>query len=175
MTKWIAALSAAALMISACTEVGSPPVNPPVAEAAVTISMDDLRLLIGDDWEGALTYLNYGSDKRSTIPVKMIVMSPDGDRLPFAIKYPGEEDKNVDGGLELSGDGSQFDNARIIERRDTPEGFTFTTQTRGQDDNRPADIRIVYEVSERLFKMRKLVKFDDAEDYIERNEYILKR
>ena len=175
MAKWTAALGAGMLMISACSEAGSPPVTPPVAESIITISMDDLRPLIGDDWEGALTYLNYGSDKRSTIPVKMIVMPPEGDRLPFAIKYPGEEDKNVDGGLSLTSDGTEFEGARIIDRRDTPDGTIFTTQVRGQDDNRPADIRMVYDISERLFKMRKLVKFDDAPDYIERNEYILKR
>ncbi|RZV41865.1 MAG: hypothetical protein EX271_07095, partial [Acidimicrobiales bacterium] len=35
------------------------------------VSIDDFKVLKGNDWQGRLTYLNYGSDERSTIPVNL--------------------------------------------------------------------------------------------------------
>ena len=174
---------ALSLFIGACSDPA--PVNggqtqadsPNVIEAPLTIiSAGDFAPLIGDDWEGALTYLNYGSDKRSTIPVRLAVQSFSGNLVPYAIQYPGEEGANADGKFEISSDGSQLDGQAVISRRALPDGSVeIITQSRGQDDNQSADIQTIYTISSRLFKMRKMVRFDGAEVWIERNEYILKR
>lgn len=151
--------------------------SPNVIEAPlVTVSANDFMPLIGDDWEGALTYLNYGSDKRSTIPVRLTVLPFAGNLVPYAIQYPGEEDANVDDSFTISNDGSKVDGQSVISRQASPDGTVeIITQVRGQDDNRSADIKTIYSISDRLFKMRKMVRFDGQDDWIERNEFILKR
>ena len=163
--------------IGGCSEVAPIDQNPAVIDApAIIISAEDFAPLIGDDWEGALTYLNYGSDKRSTIPVKMIIAAANGGSISYAIQYPGEEDANIDGVIEISENGSTINGHPVTSRRSLPDGgVEIVTEAQDRDDNRPADIQTIYTITETLFKMRKAIRFEREADWIERNEYILKR
>ena len=151
--------------------------SPGAVEAQiVSIFANDFTPLVGDDWEGALTYLNYGSDKRSTIPVRLTVQPFAGNIVPYAVQYPGEEDANAEDAFTISNDGSQINGHPVISRRALPdESLEIITQARGQDNNKSADIQTIYTISNRLFKLRKMVRFDSEENWIERNEFILKR
>ncbi|WP_298307872.1 hypothetical protein [uncultured Erythrobacter sp.] len=53
-------------------------------------------------------------------------------------------------------------------------GLVLVIQGKGSDDNRPADIRVTYEIGEAAFVTRKDVRFDGGE-FLNRNEYHLIR
>ena len=122
----------------------------------MAVTMDEFRRLEGDNWEGSLSYLNYDSDKRSTIP--------------------GEDQHNAKERLKLSSDGTRINGYLITNREQTTGGtLILTTEGRGQDDNRSAEVQVIYKVAEDRFSIRKNVRFKSSEAYINRNEYSLRR
>ena len=91
-----------------------------------SISMADLARVAGDGWTGSLTYLNYGSDERSSIPVNLQVATPRGRTMAYAIQYPGEEAYNSKEKLELSRNGSELNGDTITDRVETADGVFVT-------------------------------------------------
>ena len=159
-------------VLGACAGIGAD--NPPRPDSGNTekVTMDDLNRLQGDNWQGTLSYLNYGSDKRSTIPVKATIKVLDKNGLLYAIQYPGEEQYNVKERLKLSSDGTRIDGYSITNREQAADGtLVLTTEGKGRDDNRPAQIQIIYSVAADRFSIRKNVRFTNEEAYLNRNEY----
>ncbi|MGB5487743.1 MAG: hypothetical protein WBN06_10170 [Lysobacterales bacterium] len=142
----------------------------------MTVTMDEFRGLEGDNWEGSLSYLNYNSDKRSTIPVKLAVKVLNEKALQYAIQYPGEDQHNAKERLKLSSDGTRINGYIITNREQTTDGtLILTTEGKGQDDNRSAEIQVIYAVAADRFSIRKNVRFKKSGAYINRNEYSLRR
>jgi len=141
----------------------------------LTTTIGDFASLEGEDWSGELEYLNYGSDKRSTIPVRMVVRKADGRAMPYGFIYPGEEHKNARERLRVSRDGARLNGQTIVQRYiDRNGSLVVVTEGKGRDDRRPADIRLTYVISDTSFINRKDVRFEGGE-YITRNEYRLFR
>jgi len=156
---------------AACTadpETGAPE---PAADCDCTATVEDFRVLDGGEWSGELDYLNYGSDQRSSIPVGLRVDSIDSGSVTYSIRYPGEEQYNATEQLTISNDGTSIDGRTIVDRQQEAGGLTLTTEGKGEDDNRPADIQIVYFVSPGEFRIRKNVRFDGEAAFFNRNEY----
>lgn len=146
------------------------------AANGMTVTMDEFRGLEGDNWEGSLSYLNYNSDKRSTIPVKLAVKVLNEKALQYAIQYPGEDQHNAKERLKLSSDGTRINGYIITNREQTTDGtLILTTEGKGQDDNRSAEIQVIYAVAADRFSIRKNVRFKKSGAYINRNEYSLRR
>ena len=146
----------------------------PVAEAELA-NADDFAVLAGDDWTGVLDYLNYGTDDRSTIPVRMIAREPQGRSMRYGFAYPGEEDKNANDRIRVSRDGRQINGYTIVQRfTDQTRGLVFVTEGSGRDDNQPADIRLTYEIAADRVVISKDVRFANGE-WINRNSYRLTR
>ena len=142
----------------------------------MAVTMDELRTLEGDDWEGSLSYLNYGSEKRSSIPVKVAIKVLDENTLQYAIQYPGEAQHNAKELLKLSRDGTHIDGYDITGREQTADGMLIlTTEGKGRDDDRPADIQVIFTVAADRFNIRKNIRFESSEAYFNRNEYSFKR
>lgn len=140
------------------------------------VTMHELERLEGDNWEGSLSYLNYGSDKRSTIPVRLAVKVLDENSLQYAIQYPGEEDHNAKEQLKLSSDGTHINGYIITSREQTADGtLILTTEGKGRDDNRSAEVQVVYSVAADRFSIRKNIRFESSEAYFNRNEYSFQR
>lgn len=159
---------------NACVGADDPTGPDTVNDMAVT--MDDLRRLEGDNWEGSLSYLNYGSDKRSTIPVKAAIKVLDENALQYAIQYPGEEQYNAKERLKLSSDGTRIDGFTITSREQTADDMLIlTTEGMGRDDNRPAEVQVIYTVAANRFNIRKNIRFKSSGAYLNRNEYSFRR
>lgn len=157
-------------------QVAATPYNRKVAAAEInTATIADFAALEGENWKGQLDYLNYGSDDRSTIPVRMVAEAPQGRMMPYGFLYPGEEEKNANDAVRISRDGSRLNGMAIIERKyDATGALVLVALTEGRDDNRPADIRLTYSIAPNSFTVRKDVRFADGE-YFNRNEYRLTR
>ncbi len=150
------------------------PDETPPTQAALA-SVDDFAVLAGDTWSGALEYLNYGSEERSTIPVRMTAREPQGRTMRYGFAYPGEEDKNANDRLRVSRDGAQINGYAITQRfSDQVRGLVLVTQGSGRDDNRAADIRLTYDIGAERFVITKDVRFAGG-DWINRNAYTLTR
>lgn len=148
----------------------------PATDTGMAVTIDDFRRLEGDNWEGSLSYLNYGSDKRSTIPVKAAIKVLGKKALQYAIQYPGEEQHNAKERLKLSSDGTRIDGYTITNREQAADGMLIlTTEGTGRDDNRPAEIQVIYTVAVDQFSIRKNVRFKSSETYRNRNEYSFRR
>ena len=79
---------------------------------------------------------------------------------------------NGESEVEISEDGRKFMGAMVVARRIAEDGvLKLQTERDGQDDNKPAVIRMTYQFGEALLVMRKEVRFADADDYLQRNEY----
>ena len=138
--------------------------------AAPTISVDDFRPLVGEEWSGELTYLNYNSDERSTIPVRYRVIEDAPGELKFKIAYPGEESHNATNTIAIGEGGTTLFGAPVISRTQTDDGLEIVTLTDGEDGNKPAKIRIIYRISASDFSMEKRVRFG-GENEFRRNIY----
>ncbi|NRA29548.1 MAG: hypothetical protein HRU11_04735 [Parvularculaceae bacterium] len=149
--------------------------RPALAEEAVSITIDDFRMIEGETWSDDLNYLDYTSGERTSIPIRAQFEVADANTLLYAIQYPGEEQHNNKTAMKLSQDGEFFDGARVSGRTATGSMVTITTLSRGRDDNQPADIQIVYEISADVFKMKKNVRFDDGDAFFNRNVYTFRR
>jgi len=164
------------LVFAACTAEPETPQPEPASDCDCTATTEDFRALDGGEWSGELDYLNYGSEQRSSIPVGLRVDSIGGSSVTYSIRYPGEEQYNATEQLTISDDGTSIDGRIIVDRQqEAGGGLVLTTEGKGEDDNRPADIQIVYFVSPDEFRVRKNVRFEGDAEFFNRNEYRYRR
>ena len=140
-----------------------------------TVGAQDFSVIEGD-WVGTLTYTDYGTGEPTVIATKSIVTSISDTKIKYTIIYPDEPWEDSQSTIDVSKDGRLLD-GHVISGRVIGEDGTLivTTNHRGEDDNRPADIRLTYGLSPTNFHIRKSVKFDDNPAYLERNIYRFKR
>jgi len=140
-----------------------------------TVGAQDFSVIEGD-WVGTLTYTDYGSGELTVIATKSIVTSISDTKIKYTISYPDEPWEDSKSTIKVSKDGRLLDGHVISERVIGEDGtLIVTTNYRGEDDNRQADIRQTYGLSPTNFYIRKSVKFEDNKAYLERNIYEFKR
>ena len=142
------------------------------------IQRDDVQLLTGAQWAGTLTYLDYRSNKKVSIPANLTV-KPNGDdkwSWVFEYQYPDEPHANSSEIIRLSKDGRSMNDEVVLERTSLPEGTVrFVTEKKGEDNNRSASIRYTYSLNAKSFSIRKEVRYDDEDQFFERNGFDWKR
>lgn len=140
------------------------------------ISSDELEMLIGD-WTGSLTYVDYSSSKPFTMPANVTVeQGKNENQFILFYEYPNEPKANSKEKVTISYKGSKVNGNDLISKKSLDEGETqFTTESPGKDNNKKALIRNIYVVGEERFIIRKEVKFEGSEDWLERNEFSFKR
>jgi len=138
-----------------------------------TLSPKDLKSLQGEWSDGSLTYMDYSSNKPFSMPAKVKVMrSKNGYHLTLDIQYPNEPHANSKEKIRLSKDGTLLNKHLIESRKELPDGeLEITTSYAGKDNNKKAMIRNIYIIGESRFIIKKSVKFEDATDWLLRNEY----
>ena len=77
--------------------------------SAPTVKSADFQIIAGDDWTGTLTYLDYGSEKRVTIPTKAAVHIASSKSIKYSISYPEEPWEDTKAKLKLSKSGRTVD------------------------------------------------------------------
>lgn len=146
------------------------------AQAGPVASSEDFRIAAGGGWKGHLSYLDYSSESVSKIPVEIEIAEPKGRTLVYSIKYPGETQYNSKEKIRFSRDGRELDGRPIVLREQNDDGdLVLVTAYRGEDNDRPADIRVTYQIGSNEFSIAKEVRFEGESDYFLRNEYSLAR
>lgn len=142
------------------------------------VSADDLRKLTGARWTGMLTYLDYGSNKRVSIPSALTVKqtAADGTAWDFEYEYPEEPKANGKQTLKIDDGGAVFDGEQVVERTGLGGGgFRLVTVKRGKDNDKAALLRFTYTLDGSTFSIKKEVRPEGAAEFFERNQYNWKR
>lgn len=144
-------------------------------EEGPKVSAQDFVAIEGD-WDGTLTYTDYSSGKPTVIAAKASVTLSSNNKIGYTISYPDEPWEDSKSSMKISKDGRLLDGHVISERKTDEDGtLIITTQHRGEDDNRPAEIRQTYGLGTKNFYIRKDVLFDDSDTYLLRNTYAFTR
>ena len=141
------------------------------------VSAEDLRMLSGARWTGTLTYLDYRSNKRVSIPSNLTVTRADDETSwVFEYEYPEEPKANGKQTLKVSDDGAVFDGEEVVERAGLDGGgFRLVTVKRGSDNDREALFRFTYTFEGKTFSIKKEVRPEGSAEFFERNTYSWKR
>ena len=142
------------------------------------VSAEDLRKLSGARWTGTLTYLDYGSKKRVSIPSNLTVTRAAGDETSwvFEYEYPEEPKANGKQTLKVEENGTVFDGEKVVERTGLDGGgFRLVTVKRGRDNDREALFRFTYTLDGSAFSVKKEVRPEGGAEFFERNLYSWKR
>jgi hypothetical protein len=142
------------------------------------LQVDDLRRLTGTQWTGSLTYTDYRSNKKVSIPSNLIVTQVAGDEMSwvFAYEYPHEPKANSKHTLTITEGGTRVDGRQVIERilldADT---IRIVTEQAGADNDRKALLRHTYLIAPSQFSLKKEVRYEGTAEFFERNRYSWKR
>lgn len=141
-------------------------------QAEESISADELKILLGS-WEGTLTYMDYSSNKPYSMPANVTIKEGKNEnQLVLLNEYPNEPKANGKGKINLSKNGQAINGSDLISREKLENGdLELITESMGKDNNEQALIRIVYVIGKDQFIMRKEVKFETSENWMQRNEF----
>lgn len=140
------------------------------------VTTSDFTPLIGDTWKGSLTYLDYSSAKTVTIPTQATIEIANPTTIKYSVSYPEEPWEDSHSKIKIGGDGLTLDGQKVTSRRALADGnVEIQTEYRGEDDGKPADIRMTYMFGPNAFSMAKDVRFDQQATYINRNTYTFER
>jgi hypothetical protein len=145
-------------------------------QAQNTVTPDDIKSLIGE-WTGSLTYIDYSSGKPYTMPANVAISEGKNEyQLVLSYSYPKEPKANNKEKIKISSDGAQLNNHPVMSKQKLPEGqLEITTEYSGKDNNKAALIRNIYTLGEEVFIVKKVVKFENSEAWLERNIYSFTR
>ncbi|MBV9959263.1 MAG: hypothetical protein JO360_12635 [Acidobacteria bacterium] len=144
------------------------------AAQSASIKAGDLKQLEGAQWKGTLTYLDYGRNKKISIPSNLSVTrdAAGAASWTFDYQYPDEPQANDKERITLGEGGKTLNDETVVERTTLPnKTLRIVTQRRGMDNDKPALLRYIYLLSPTSFNLRKEVRPDGATEFFERNEY----
>jgi len=142
------------------------------------LSAADFQVLTGAQWIGTLTYVDYRTNKRVSIASNLKVSQSKGDEQAwiFEYQYPDEPKANSQETVTISENGTVINGERVVERANLAgQGLRFVTEKSGLDNNKKALFRYTYTISATNFSIKKEVRYEGAQEFIERNQYVWKR
>nr|WP_070960512.1 hypothetical protein [Hyphomonas sp. Mor2] len=146
------------------------------AEDPVTVSVEDLSVVIGTEWTGSLTYLNYGEPvKDFTIPAEIDVAETEGG-FKFSFQYPDEPHANSTSLTGISADGTQINGETVVANALLDTGAReIRTTSSCKDMGKAATCEMIYTLGSKTFEMRKMVTYEGETDAFRRNVFSFTR
>ena len=142
------------------------------------VQAGDLRRLTGTQWTGSLTYLDYRSNKRVSIPSNLTVTQSAGDDMSwvFEYQYPDEPKANGKRAVTITGGGTLIGGEEVIERTTLDgDALRIVTEQAGSDNDREALFRHTYLLAPSSFSIKKEVRYEGTTAFFERSRYSWKR
>lgn len=143
-----------------------------------SLTNNHLKVYEGE-WEGTLTYLNYGDDKTLvTLPVKVeAIHNEKGVEFKYFFTEPGGRIEKRTDRFRIKKDRIYYNGYWDFVSEDLVdlENWTLELKSEGKDNNRKASFKKLIEVSPSAISIKKLVKYEGTETFFVRNEYQLKR
>lgn len=148
-----------ALLFAACVVSGQ------------AVAGKDLKMLEGAAWTGSLTYLDYGSGKKTTIKSDLRVVKKSDGVWTFEYTYPDEPKANGNSDVSLSADGKTFNGQSVIAREKDRGTLRIVATKEGEDNKKKALFRYTYLLTKKTFTIRKDVQYVGETEWFERNTY----
>lgn len=141
--------------------------------AAQSVMPTDLKPLEGGEWVGELTYLDYSSNKKTSIESNLkVAATADSRAWQFEYLYPKEPKANGKFDVRLSADGRTFNDQMVIEKTKLADGtLQLVTTKEGTDNNKKALFKYTYLLGPTKFSIKKEVKVEGGDAFFERNTY----
>ncbi|MEM7639525.1 MAG: hypothetical protein AAF269_10695 [Pseudomonadota bacterium] len=147
-----------------------------LAEETPALTPDVFDAIVGDDWLGELTYLNYGAPvKDFTIPAELDVERVE-QGLKMAYIYPDEPHQNSTVTARISKDGSKLMGAPVTLNAMQASGVReIRTAYPCEDMGKAAECEMIYLLSRDEVVMRKMVTYEGETEAFRRNVYVFTR
>jgi hypothetical protein len=141
------------------------------ATAQAGLTAGDLKVLEGAEWVGTLTYLDYSSNKQTSIKSN-VRFTPDKEGTWTAeYSFPDEPKANSRSAFTVSADGTMLNGQKIVGLGSKGDVLKIITTAEGMDSDKKAAFRFTYYVSRNTLIIRKQVKLEGTEKFFERNVY----
>lgn len=142
------------------------------------LTSDHLKVYDGE-WNGTLTYLNYGDDKTLVDLSVRMVANFDNGRLKFDYFYDegnGRIEKRT-GVFKITRSKILYNGSWTLEESDITdlEHWKLSMSSQGKDNNKKASFKQTVEVSPERIVYIKMVKYDGESDYFMRNRHVFER
>lgn len=142
------------------------------------LTNDHLEIFKGD-WEGNLTYLNYGDDKTLvTLPVKLVAtFGEKGLKFEYFYTEPGGAIEKRTGKFELRGEKVYYNGRWELVSTDVQdkEHWTMELKSSGKDNNRKADFQKTIVVTASKITVTKKVKYEGTDAFFMRNQHTFEK
>jgi hypothetical protein len=143
------------------------------AQTAV-LTPEDLKLFEGEKWTGTLTYLDYSSNKNTSIKSNLIVTRK-ADKpatWTFTYEYPDEPKANDSSDASLTDGGAKFFGENVVENvYDGNKELRLVTTQPGTDNGKKALFKYTYRVGAKTLNIKKEVQIEGTSEWFLRNEY----
>lgn len=143
-----------------------------------SVTNDHLKVYDGN-WEGSLTYLDYGDDKTLvTLPLRVEAnYSEKGVEFKYFFTEPGGRIEKRTDRFRIKKKSIYYNgNWDVVSfEAKSLEEWTLTLESEGKDNNQKASFRKVVEVSTSKITIEKMVRYAGTEEYFVRNNYLFGR
>ncbi|RIJ30606.1 hypothetical protein D1223_08275 [Henriciella mobilis] len=159
--------------LAACGNASSG--NGTEAPFAPTASPDDFAVLVGDDWEGELTYLDpRDGESDVTVPVELLV-GQNERTFELHFTFPDNEQAGGRAEITVSDDGRRLNDETLIRRMKTEDGLMLVAQAECQENDEPGACKYTYLIGDHAFEITKMIKPQDDEAFFRQNHYSFTR
>ena len=139
------------------------------------VTAEDLAALEGSKWTGTLSYVDYSSNKKTSIKSALLVKksADKSNTWIFDYEYPDEPKANGSSVITLADGGKIFNEQIVVEKvaGNAEAPMRIVTTKPGTDNDKKALFRYTYLVSRRSLTIKKEVQLDGSSEWFERNTY----
>ena len=141
------------------------------------VSFKDLKLLTGDQWKGKLTYLDYNSNQKTSIPANLMVQQSTEEKniFYFIHDYPKEPKANKTDTLIINNDGKQLNDQSVVKKEKIGNIIKLITESSKGSKDELKNFRYTYLFGSNLFSIKKEEKGMKDTAYFTRNIYEYQR
>lgn len=149
---------------------------PALASEPDALEVADLEIVVGTEWTGSLTYLNYQEPFIDfTIPATLTVTATEAG-LKLAYAYPEEPHANSTVQAEISANGRKLMGEPIVSNTELETGEReIRTRFACEDMGRAAVCEMTYSLAPSALRITKMVTYDGETDAFRRNAYVFTR
>ncbi|MFY0594346.1 hypothetical protein [Roseivirga sp.] len=142
------------------------------------LTNEHLKVYNGE-WEGSLTYLNYGDDETLvTLPLKVEAEhSAKGVEFKYYFTEPGGRIEKRTDRFRIKKDKIYYNGYWDLESSDIKslDEWSLELKSEGKDNNRKASFRKEVKVSANKITIKKFVKYEGTDEFFVRNSYVFNR
>ncbi len=140
------------------------------------ININEMDVLIGNNWKGDLTYLDYSSNEEVSISVEMEVIKVKAGVYEIAYSYPNEPNANSKSKIKITDDGKIIAGNQITSTSKNKDGSLMVHAiSHGKDNGKKATFYYTYMIGSNLFSAKKSVEYEHDERKFIRNVYQFSR